>query len=57
MDSNGSYKQQYYDSMERAFANGEISVVDFHEARLKLNQTMKTGIDDGATKTKGKRTE
>ena len=53
MISSGSYKQQFLTNIEKAAANGDISLADYHENRLLLNQGERTGLDDGKTRSRG----
>ncbi|XP_052809792.1 zinc finger-containing ubiquitin peptidase 1-like [Mya arenaria] len=53
VDGNTPYKRKYEKNLERAVANGDMTITEFHERKIGFKYADSRGIDDGNSCTKG----
>ncbi|XP_030054401.1 zinc finger-containing ubiquitin peptidase 1 [Microcaecilia unicolor] len=53
VDGSGGYKQQSFQSMERAVAKGRMEPLEYHRRKAEIMECLALGVDDGQTKSSG----
>jgi len=55
LDGSGGYKKQFLNNMEREVNRGRMQPFEYHKRKADMMECLAFGIDDGKTKTSGKR--